>query len=61
MNEEWYYCVEHHTVEPKVGCQIVNRLGPYPSREAAEQALATVERRNEEWETDPDWNDEDES
>lgn len=56
--EEWYYCVEHQTVEPKLGCRITTRLGPYPTREEAAQAMATVERRNEEWDEDPDWNEE---
>lgn len=49
MSEEWYYCVEHKTVEPELGCRILDRLGPYPTREAAERALETVEKRNEQW------------
>lgn len=57
MEEEWYYCVEHETVEPKFGCRITTRLGPYATREEAEKALERVERRNEAWEEDPDWND----
>lgn len=60
MEEEWYYCVEHQTVEPKSGCRITNRLGPYPTREEAARALEKVERRNEEWDEDPDWNEADE-
>lgn len=59
MEEEWYYCVEHSAVEPKFGCRVTNRLGPYPTREEAARALETVERRNEEWDEDPDWNEED--
>jgi hypothetical protein len=58
MEDEWYYCVEHSRVEPKLGCRITNRLGPYPTREEAERAMEIVERRNEEWEADPEWNDE---
>ncbi|MFP3915592.1 MAG: SPOR domain-containing protein [Actinomycetota bacterium] len=57
MEEEWYYCVEHGRVEPKFGCRMANRLGPYASREEAERALERVERRNEAWEEDPAWND----
>lgn len=60
MAQEWYYCVEHGGVEPKFGCRITNRLGPYRTREEAEHALERVERRNESWDEDPDWNDEDE-
>lgn len=58
MEEEWYYCVEHQSVEPKLGCRVTTRLGPYPTREEAARALETVERRNEEWDEDPDWNEE---
>lgn len=54
-NDEWYYCVEHQRVEEKLGCRITTRLGPYPTREAAERALEKVERRNEEWDEDPAW------
>lgn len=57
MDDEWYYCVEHNRVEPKFGCRITNRLGPYSTRKEAEKALERVERRNETWEEDPDWND----
>ncbi|MDH3462128.1 MAG: hypothetical protein OEM32_00690 [Acidimicrobiia bacterium] len=49
MSEEWYYCVEHKAVEPKLGCRILDRLGPYSTREAAERALETVEKRNVAW------------
>lgn len=59
MDEEWYYCVEHGRVEPKAGCRIANRLGPYPTRQEAEQALEKVERRNVEWDDDPEWEDDD--
>lgn len=59
MTEEWYYCVDHDQVEPKLGCRMANRLGPYSTREEAEQALERVRKRNEEWEDDPAWDDED--
>jgi hypothetical protein len=44
---DFYWCLDHHTVEEREGCRADNRLGPYPSREAAEQALKTVQERNE--------------
>jgi len=57
---EYYYCLTHRTVEPSDrGCRAVDRLGPYPDRASAEHALEKVEARNEEWENDPKWNDED--
>jgi hypothetical protein len=46
----WWFCVRHMTVEPEAGCQAKDRLGPYSSREEAEQALEIARRRNEEWE-----------
>ena len=53
--EQWYYCLEHETVEPEQGCPAVERLGPYPTRELAALALEIAARRNQQWENDPDW------
>lgn len=36
-------------------------LGPYPSREAAENWRDRVAERNEDWDDDPDWNDPDDA
>ena len=47
--QHWWFCVKHQTVESDTGCPAKDRLGPYPTREAAEHALETVQRRNEEW------------
>ncbi|MHB1614141.1 MAG: hypothetical protein ACYCXA_01195 [Actinomycetes bacterium] len=47
----WWFCLVHHQVEEGIGCPNRQRLGPYPSREAAEHALDTVARRNEQWRT----------
>jgi hypothetical protein len=47
--QRWWFCLKHMTVEPDAGCPGKDRLGPYPSREAAANALETVRRRNEEW------------
>ena len=51
MNAEqhWWFCLKHMAVEPDAGCPGKDRLGPYPSREAAANALETARRRNEEW------------
>jgi hypothetical protein len=43
----WYFCLKHHTVEPKEGCAERHRLGPYASREEAERAVASVAEREE--------------
>jgi hypothetical protein len=55
MDERWYYCLEHKTVEPYEGCRAEVRIGPFATREEAESALETVARRNEQWENDPEW------
>lgn len=47
--DKYWYCVKHHAVEEADGCPPIDRLGPYPSYAAAEQALETVKRRNDEW------------
>lgn len=54
---EWYYCLDHKAVEPYEACKSASRLGPYATREEAEQSLEKVAERNDEWENDPDWND----
>jgi len=57
MSKFWY-CVKHHRVEEPDGCAPIDRLGPYDTREGAEQALAKAAQRNQDWDTDPRWNDE---
>lgn len=59
MADEWYYCLEHRTVEPWDGCRATVRIGPFPTREEAARALEIVEQRNQDWANDPVWNDED--
>jgi len=58
MDEGWYYCLDHHTVEPRDGCRVTVRIGPFPTQEEAAEALETVKRRNLAWDNDPDWTDE---
>ncbi len=58
---DWYYCLEHKKVEPYEGCRSADRLGPYPSAEAAEAALEIARARNEAWENDPRFRDDDEN
>lgn len=57
-DDGFWFCVKHHRVEHGDGmCPSVDRLGPFPTQEAAEGALARAEERNEEWDNDPRWND----
>jgi hypothetical protein len=56
QGEQWYWCMRHGTAEQGVGCRGSERLGPYPSAEAAAHWRETVERRNETWdEEDRRW------
>jgi len=48
-DQQWWFCLRHNTVEHGAGCPGKDRLGPYPTQEAAAHALETVQRRNEEW------------
>lgn len=43
----FWWCTEHDAVETDEGCRAELRLGPYPTREAAEGALQSVQERNE--------------
>ena len=56
---EYWFCLKHHTVEPREGCKNADRLGPYPTQAEASRALEKVEERNEAWDNDPNWNDDD--
>ncbi len=55
--DRWYFCVKHHKVEHGAGCAALDRLGPYDTREQAEQALAKAAERTEAWDNDPRWKD----
>ncbi|MEJ7742035.1 MAG: hypothetical protein WKF73_05480 [Nocardioidaceae bacterium] len=57
MAEQYYYCLDHKSVESEAGCKSADRLGPYASRDEASQALEKVEQRNETWDNDPRWKD----
>ncbi len=56
MEDSYYYCLEHKTVEGGDGCKAADRLGPYQTRDEAERALEKVRQRNEDWDNDPAWN-----
>ena len=44
---EFFWCTDHSAVEDEHGCRAEVRLGPYPSRTAAEHALQSVAERND--------------
>ena len=53
----YWFCLTHHRVEGEEGCRNADRLGPYATEGEAARALEHAQERNEEWETDPRWND----
>ncbi|MEV5484246.1 MULTISPECIES: hypothetical protein [Streptomyces] len=54
---EWFYCLNHQTVEEGPECRAADRFGPYATREEASHAMETARERNLEWDTDPKWHD----
>ena len=54
---QWYWCLDHQEVEPYQACRAAVRLGPYDTREQAQEALAQLHVRNQEWDNDPQFND----
>lgn len=46
---QWFWCLRHERVEPREGCGPADRLGPYPTREAAEHWQDQVQARNDAW------------
>lgn len=49
----WYWCVRHDRVEQAGGaCRADDRMGPYPTEEAARNWQGTVEARNAEWDAE---------
>ena len=50
---EWYWCLDHGTVESGSGnCPPDRRMGPYPSQEAAANWKEQAEARNDQWDAE---------
>lgn len=55
--QEWYFNTATGKVELGPQSPMENRLGPYPTRQEAEQALQTAKERNRKWdEENREWN-----
>jgi len=46
---DWYYCFKHKKVEQRDDCRQMDRMGPYPTREDAENWRQRVATRNQAW------------
>lgn len=53
----YWFCLNHHAVEPQDGCAYKDRLGPYDTEEEASHALEKAAERTKAWDSDPAWND----
>lgn len=49
MSTEFYFNTKTRQVEEGKPSSWTHRMGPYPTREAAERALEKAERRTEAW------------
>lgn len=60
-NTRWFYCLKHQAVEPEGQCKATDRLGPYPTPDAAAGALTALHEREERLEQeDRQWRGDDE-
>lgn len=62
-DDSWYWCLRHGRAEPaSEACAADDRLGPYESKDAAENWQERVKARNEQWDSqDRAWSGEDEA
>ena len=56
-DEQFYFCLQHKTVEQGQSCANSERMGPYATREEAQNSLASAAERTEAWDNDPRWKD----
>lgn len=56
---EYYFNTRTKMVEKGRQSSWEHLMGPYDTREEAEQALETAEQRNQQWDEDDRWEDED--
>jgi hypothetical protein len=45
---QWFWCLDHKTVEQDLGCGSTSRIGPCATREEAASALNRTHQREEE-------------
>ena len=52
----FWFCLDHHVVEPFAGCGSRNRIGPFDTQAEAANALQTVAERERRYdEEDSEW------
>jgi hypothetical protein len=56
-SDKFWFCIEHHRVETSEQIHGSNKLGPYPTEDAAAHALETAAERTKAYEAeDAAWN-----
>lgn len=57
-DSQWYWSLkEHRAVQGSSSIKAEDRLGPYATEQEAANALNEVQARNDAWDNDPKWND----
>ena len=52
----FWFCLDHHAVEPFAGCGSRNRIGPFDTEDAAANALQTIAERERRYDKeDSEW------
>ncbi len=51
---QWWFCLIHKVVEENEGFPNASRLGPYETRELADDALERINKRQEELDIEED-------
>ncbi|MCW2525015.1 MAG: hypothetical protein JWO63_3350 [Frankiales bacterium] len=58
LHGTFWYCEDHHTVEPFEGCGSKNRIGPFKTEDEAAHALETIAARERRYDQeDAAWDD----
>ena len=55
---QWFWCFKHQKVERQDECNEMDRMGPYPTADAAEHWQDRVAERNRAWDAEDEEYDE---
>ncbi len=54
----YFWCTDHQVVEDERGCRAEVRIGPFPTRDGAQNALQTIAEREQKYDAeDRAWRD----
>jgi hypothetical protein len=52
LSDEYWYCMDHRRVEKFEDTDSKNRIGPFPTAEAASRALQTIAEREKAYDSE---------